>query len=65
MMSEFRQVLVSDLIELGQYLGECDHWDHHGYCQTHGLGEAVQLEPMACAIGRVARLGIMLEGEQT
>lgn len=25
--------------ELLDVLGECDHWDHQGYCQTHWLHE--------------------------
>lgn len=28
----------------------CDHWDHHGYCQTHGW-----LEDGECADARAQR----------
>ena len=26
------KLLLEDLLDV---LGECDQWDHHGYCQTH------------------------------
>ncbi len=26
--------IFEDIMEVQ---GECDHWDHHGYCQTHNL----------------------------
>jgi len=35
MDAELRSIL-EDLIASD---GPCDHWDHHGYCQTHWLDE--------------------------
>jgi hypothetical protein len=33
MNNEVREIFLQ-LIEVR---GECNHWDHHGYCQTHNL----------------------------
>jgi hypothetical protein len=54
-----------DARDLAEYFGDCDHWDHHGYCQTHGLGEAVTTNPTRCSIGRLraSLLEVAVEGE--